>query len=539
MAHYHCSIKTGEKGEAVDHADYILREGRFADVEKYGALEASGQGNMPAWARENPKAFWRAADSFERENGNTYREFELALPRELEREHQIALMERFIESELQGKHAYQWALHMEKASDGGEQPHVHVMFSDRIQDGIERGAEQYFKRANRKAPEKGGALKRSYGADKAESAETYKAIRARWGAVQNLALEAHGIAARVDHRSLAEQGIHSREPGLHRGPAVAGIKARGEVSEVGERQRQQLTERQAERGTACEWVLEQERQVERSTEAAERAAARERRELVPFAAEAPKEDQAELARQLERDRRVQLERAAAMAQRRVARRESALAQARPAQLPLFTRLVSQGKALKLRIGAAIGRVKDWVRERFRGVESTAAAQPERGQARTQTRPTVDEMRAEARARWLQERAAAQHRGAFQTPEELRRQGREAWLALRAQQAREASLAPEARAEAQVAAKAALAERLTTMVRKRAAKSYGWDDRGDDWQACSPKLQKLITGLVQAGGEEVSLRVLDVTLDKPGVVERLQAALREYQRTLANDRGLER
>ena len=31
------------------------------------------------------------------------------------------------------------------------------MFSDRIQDGIERGAEQYFKRANRKTPEKGGA----------------------------------------------------------------------------------------------------------------------------------------------------------------------------------------------------------------------------------------------------------------------------------------------------------------------------------------------------------------------------------------------
>ena len=48
---------------------------------------------------------------YERENGNTYREFELALPRELERDHQIALVQRFIESELGTAHAYQWAMH--------------------------------------------------------------------------------------------------------------------------------------------------------------------------------------------------------------------------------------------------------------------------------------------------------------------------------------------------------------------------------------------------------------------------------------------
>ena len=205
--------------------------------------------------------------------------------------------------------------------DGGEQPHVHVMFSDRIQDGIERGPEQYFKRANRKAMEKGGALKRSYGANKTEAAQTYRDIRARWGAVQNLALEAHGIAARVDHRSLAEQGIHEREPGVHQGPAVAGIEARGEVSEVGERQREQIAAREAKR----EAVLHEARQLERAHEVAERVAARERRELAPLAAEAPAEDRAELERQVEADRRAQLERTAAAAERRLERREAALA----------------------------------------------------------------------------------------------------------------------------------------------------------------------------------------------------------------------
>jgi hypothetical protein len=534
------SIKTGGRGAAADHAAYIAREGRFADEERYGVVEAQGVGNMPAWARDDPAAFWRAADQYERENGNAYREFELALPRELERAHQIALVERFIESEFGAKHAYQWALHADQARDGGEQPHVHVMFSDRIQDGIERGPEQYFKRANRKNPQKGGNLKKSYGVDKAAAAETYKEIRARWAEVQNLALEAHGIAARVDHRSLASQGIHDREPGVHQGPAVAGIESRGMVSEVGERQREQVAERQEERQAAYGRVLEQDWHAARGIEAAERVAARERRELVSLAWEAPKEDQAELARQLERDRRKQLARAAALAARRTVRRESALSQAAPAQLPLFTRLVSQAQALKVRIGAAMGRVKDWVRERLRGTERTAPVPPERGQAPAQTRRTSDEIRAEARAQWLQERARAKAQGAPMTLEENQRQGREAWAALRARQAREVSLSPEARAEAKaVAVKAALAERMTTMVSKRAARSYGWDDRGNDWQACSPKLQKLLTGLVQAGGEQAARQVLKVALGKPGVAERLQREIAEYQKTLGNDRGLGR
>lgn len=407
MAHYHCSIKTGPKGAAADHADYIAREGRFADVQKYGAVEAQGVGQMPAWARENPSAFWRAADTHERENGNAYREFELALPRELSRDHQLALVERFIERELGGQHAYQWALHADQARDGGGQPHVHVMFSDRIQDGIERGAEQYFKRANRKSPEKGGALKKSYGASKAEAAETYRAIRGRWAEMQNLALEHQGFAARVDHRSLAAQGIHDREPGLHQGPAVAGIEARGEVSEVGSRQREQMAERQANR----EAVLEEARGLERAEDIAERVAARERRELAPLAVEASTEERAELEVKLEADRRAQIERTAEAAGRRLERREAALQRAKPHQLALFARLVEQGQALKQRLAQTLERVKEWVQERFRSVfpheeiqagKAAFRAEYERHQAREVERAQALEA---GRERYHQQKAA--------------------------------------------------------------------------------------------------------------------------------------
>jgi MobA/MobL family len=412
VAHYHCSIKTGAKGAAADHAAYIAREGRFADEERYGALEAQGVGNMPSWAREDPAAFWRAADQHERENGNTYREFELALPRELERDHQIALVQRFIESELGKAHAYQWALHADRAKDGGEQPHVHVMFSDRIQDGIEREPQQYFKRANRKSPEKGGALKRSYGANKIEAAQTYRDIRARWGAVQNLALEAHGIQARVDHRSLAEQGIHEREPGVHQGPAVAGIEARGEVSQVGERQREQIAAREAKR----EAVLQEARQLERAHAVAERVAARARRELAPLAAEAPAEDRAELERAVEADRRAQLERTTEAAARRVERREAALEAAAPRQLPLFTRLVEQGRVLQKRLAKAFERVKEWVQERFRPLLTREEIQAGKAEFRAE----YERHRAEEAAR-AQALEAGRERYAKQKAAELARQ----------------------------------------------------------------------------------------------------------------------
>ena len=50
---------------------------------------------------------------------------------------------------------YTLAVHRGK----GENPHAHLMISERINDGIERNAAQWFRRYNGKAPEKGGARK--------------------------------------------------------------------------------------------------------------------------------------------------------------------------------------------------------------------------------------------------------------------------------------------------------------------------------------------------------------------------------------------
>jgi len=216
MASYHLCVKIGGKGKAASHADYIAREGKYAR-EKDNDLEHKESGNMPAWAAHNPPEFWQAADTFERANGCTYREIEIALPRELKPEQRLELVRDFVQQEIGDRHAYQFAIHNPKAAiEGGEQPHAHIMFSERLNDGIERDPPQYFKRANTKNPERGGAKKVRFGETPTERKYYLVAQRERWATLQNDTLERYQHPDRVDARSLKAQGVE-REPERHFG----------------------------------------------------------------------------------------------------------------------------------------------------------------------------------------------------------------------------------------------------------------------------------------------------------------------------------
>lgn len=212
MAIARLSVKIGARGKAAGHAAYIAREAGFA---RRGDVEARCAGNMPSWAESRPSAFWEAADANERANGTAYREFEIALPRELSPEQRRELLTEFVRAELGETHPYQWAIHCPPAMDGGEQPHAHIMFSERRNDGHDRTPETYFRRFNRANPEKGGAQK-GYGErageklTRAERAAELGGLRTRWETACNSALERAGSAARIDMRSLAERGERRR-----------------------------------------------------------------------------------------------------------------------------------------------------------------------------------------------------------------------------------------------------------------------------------------------------------------------------------------
>ncbi|TPG21384.1 MobA/MobL family protein [Variovorax guangxiensis] len=195
------------------------REGKHKNKPDDDDLESVGHGNLPKWAGESPRAFWQAADEFERVNGSTYRELVVALPRELTPPQRQSLVEEFIREELGDRHAFHWGIHNPRAAlEGGEQPHAHIMYSERILDGIERPREQFFKRYNGKSPEKGGCKKASGGKTKDENVEALLVTRERWARVQNEHLARYSHDARVDHRSLKDQGI-DREPECHLGQA--------------------------------------------------------------------------------------------------------------------------------------------------------------------------------------------------------------------------------------------------------------------------------------------------------------------------------
>ena len=227
MAVYHLKVSIGSRSggqSAGAKADYIEREGNYEkDREE---LEHKEHGNMPEWAKDDPGAYWEAADEHERANGRLYREIQFALPKELNEEQRRELASSFAASVTEGERLpYTLAIH--RGGPNGENPHAHLMFSERPNDGIERGKEQWFKRYNAKAPEKGGTQKSRAAMPQAWLEDTRKA----WEREANAALERAERGERIDHRSLAERrdvaersgdlqqaAELSREPNVHLGP---------------------------------------------------------------------------------------------------------------------------------------------------------------------------------------------------------------------------------------------------------------------------------------------------------------------------------
>ena len=181
---------------------------------------------MPEWAEDDPGAYWEAADEHERANGRLYSEVQFALPKELGEAERRELAGEFAERVCSGERLpYTLAIH--RGGANGENPHAHLMFSERGNDGIERSGEQWFKRHNAKAPEKGGARK----SRAAKAGDWLEKTRKAWEQTANRALERAGRAERIDGRSLADlrDEAHragdlkraaelSREPNVHLGP---------------------------------------------------------------------------------------------------------------------------------------------------------------------------------------------------------------------------------------------------------------------------------------------------------------------------------
>ncbi|KFX63930.1 plasmid mobilization protein [Burkholderia sp. K24] len=236
MSSYHHRIKSGGKGTAAGHAAYITRQGRHSSLED---LIFTEHGNMPEWAKDNPMLFWKTGDRNERANGAVYREHEIALPNELTPEQQIELAGNIKTTIVGENKPYQLVIHAPTSSlEGVPNTHLHLMLSDRIQDGIERSPEQTFSRHNAQNPERGGCKKDSGGMNRLELRDEVIETRRKCAEQQNKALAKYGHTARVDHRTLKDQGV-DRKPERHLGQArIRRMSAEDKVQYVNNRQSQ-------------------------------------------------------------------------------------------------------------------------------------------------------------------------------------------------------------------------------------------------------------------------------------------------------------
>ncbi|MGR9074940.1 Ti-type conjugative transfer relaxase TraA [Rhizobium leguminosarum] len=186
-------------------------------------LRSAGEGRSVAGASE---ALWNAVEAFEKQaNARLARELIIALPEELTRAENIALVREFVRDSFTSERMVaDWVYH-----DKDGNPHIHLLTTVRplTEDGFgpkhapvlgENGEPLRFVTARRPT---GRIVYKSWGGDK----ETMKGWKIAWAetASRHLALAGHEI--RLDGRSYAEQGLDGIAQ-RHLGPEKAALSRR-------------------------------------------------------------------------------------------------------------------------------------------------------------------------------------------------------------------------------------------------------------------------------------------------------------------------
>jgi ATP-dependent exoDNAse (exonuclease V) alpha subunit len=238
MAIYHLSVKsvsrsTGRSAVAAIayRAGVCLeneRDGLVHDYTKRGGVEdtlmAVPEG--AEWALDRSR-LWNAAEAAEkRKDAKVAREYELALPAELDAGQRRELVRGFAE-DIRDRYgvAVDAAIHAPHDYGDNRNHHAHVMTTTRVVEA-----------------EGLGAKTRQLDVRSTASVEV-EAIRESWAERVNDALELAQVAERVDHRSYARQGVEM-EPTVKMGHASSAIERRAqrEQDAAGE-ERQAVTPR--------------------------------------------------------------------------------------------------------------------------------------------------------------------------------------------------------------------------------------------------------------------------------------------------------
>jgi ATP-dependent exoDNAse (exonuclease V) alpha subunit len=260
VAIYHLTVKclSRSKGQSATAAAAYrsaqkIRDDRTGELHDYsrksGVLhrEMVTPAGAPAWAHDRER-LWNAAEAAEtRKNSTIAREFEIALPAELKAHERTRLAVDFARA-IATKHRCVVDVSVHRPGRGGDtrNHHAHLFCSTR-----------------RLEPQ--GFTEKTRELDDFKTGEVVY-WREQWAALTNDRLKERGSPERVDHRTLAAQGI-DRAPTLHKGPMLTALERRGIEARVARRLDQERREDvQARLSRAAEFGrLERERaEVEKS-----------------------------------------------------------------------------------------------------------------------------------------------------------------------------------------------------------------------------------------------------------------------------------
>ena len=236
MAIYHCNATTISRSSgrsacaaaAYRAGEKIIdeRTGLIHDFTRKGGVlhsEIVAPVGASTWATNRAK-LWNRAEQAEdkstrRASATTAREFNIALPHELDREAQIASCQEFAQYIVDTYSvAVDFSIHEPSKEGDNRNRHVHFMLTDR------------------RITESGFAAKvrelNIFGGGKANIVT----IRERWAKIANCFLERGGIHEGIDHRSYKSQGIN-REATTHLGVIATALERRGVATERGDRNR--------------------------------------------------------------------------------------------------------------------------------------------------------------------------------------------------------------------------------------------------------------------------------------------------------------
>ena len=230
MAIYHLSVKTfsRSKGQSATAAVAYRagakveceREGRTHDYTKKGGVlhsEIFLPDDAPDWAADRQQLWNKAEEAETRKNSTVAREFEVALPKELDEQQRIALVQDFAK-QIVARHgcAVDAHLHDDDSRRTKQNHHAHIMLTTR-------------------KLEQDGFTKKTRELDQRQSGEVVY-WREQWAKTANEHLRDNGIEKRIDHRSLKDQGLE-REPTIKMGVNASALERKGIKTERGDHNR--------------------------------------------------------------------------------------------------------------------------------------------------------------------------------------------------------------------------------------------------------------------------------------------------------------